>query len=361
MKSPEVPKEAAFMQVRSTKENKVAKVVAMLAKKSASPTVALMQNTLKNQMKAGKVDFSKVLKMIDDMVAILGKEQVDDEDEKKYCEVELDTSDDKKKELTRTSGEQKTKITELEDTIKTLAEQISTLQSEIASLDKEVAEASEQRKAEHSEYSQVMTDNTLAKELIGKAKNRLNKFYNPDMYVRSEEEKRVGETMGDKMAREGHQFTSFIQLGQPGPAPETFEGSYGGKGQKSNSVIALMDMLIKELDTDMQEAEHEEKTAQEDYEELMKESATSKADKSKSITDKEAAKADSEGNLADTKEGLSMTVKELKANSDYIANLHNQCDFLLANFGTRKENRSSEIEGLKNAKAVLSGASYSLF
>merc|ERR1719240_372059 len=110
----------------------------------------------------------------------------------------------------------------------------------------------------------------------------------------------------------------------------------------------------------MQEAEHEEKTAQEDYEELMKESATSKADKSKSITDKEAAKADAEGNLADTKEGLSMTVKELKANADYIANLHTQCDFLLANFGTRKEARTAEIEGLKNAKAVLSGASYSL-
>merc|ERR1719171_1141127 len=33
-----------------------------------------------------KVDFGKVIKMIDEMVSVLGKEQQDDNDKKEYCE-----------------------------------------------------------------------------------------------------------------------------------------------------------------------------------------------------------------------------------------------------------------------------------
>ena len=33
--------------------------------------------------------------------------------------------------------------------------------------------------------------------------------------------------------------------------------------------------------------------------------------------------------------------------------LHASCDFLVENYGARKEARTNEIEGLKNAKAVL--------
>jgi len=46
-------------------------------------------------------------------------------------------------------------------------------------LDKSVAEATENRKAENAEYKELMTTDTTAKEILGFAKNRLNKFYNP--------------------------------------------------------------------------------------------------------------------------------------------------------------------------------------
>ena len=38
--------------------------------------------------------------MIDDMVTLLGDEQKSDEESKKFCETEFDTSDDTKKALT---------------------------------------------------------------------------------------------------------------------------------------------------------------------------------------------------------------------------------------------------------------------
>merc|ERR1719191_1744814 len=46
-----------------------------------------------------KVDFSKVIKMIDEMVVLLGKEQADDDHKKEYCEKQLDFTEDKTKEL----------------------------------------------------------------------------------------------------------------------------------------------------------------------------------------------------------------------------------------------------------------------
>merc|ERR1719379_3148812 len=45
-----------------------------------------------------KVDFSKVIVMIDDMVTLLGKEQADDDHKKEYCVGQLDFTEDKMKE-----------------------------------------------------------------------------------------------------------------------------------------------------------------------------------------------------------------------------------------------------------------------
>merc|ERR1719273_2119631 len=46
--------------------------------------------------------FGQVVKMIDDLVALLGKEQTDDDDKKEYCALQFDAADDEKKALDRT-------------------------------------------------------------------------------------------------------------------------------------------------------------------------------------------------------------------------------------------------------------------
>merc|ERR1712025_176499 len=61
-------------------------------------------------------------------------------------------------------------------------EEIEALADGIKALDKQVAEATEQRKEEHADSVETLTNDNAAKELIGVAKNRLNKFYNPKLY-----------------------------------------------------------------------------------------------------------------------------------------------------------------------------------
>merc|ERR1719396_294045 len=121
-----------------------------------------------------------------------------------------------------------------------------------------------------------------------------------------------------------------------------------------------MDLLVKDLDKEMAEAETEEKVSQEDYEKTMADSAEKRAQDVKSLNDREAAKADMESALSESVDEQTSTSKEHMATMAYIAELHAECDWLLQYFDVRKQARVGEIDSLGKAKAVLSGADYAL-
>merc|ERR1719498_1832832 len=143
----------------------------------------------------------------------------------------------------------------------------------------------------------------------------------------------------------------------PPPPPATWD-AYKKKEGKSNGVMALMDMLMKELQDGITEAEHEEETAQKDYERLMSDSQASRAEMVESITAKEAAKAEFDTSIVATKDKKSSQEADLANVKQYLLELHAKCDFIIENFDMRKAARENEVEGLKNAKSVLSGASF---
>merc|ERR1719215_968593 len=269
-----------------------------------------------------------------------------------------------------------------QDGIAALAEEIAALKAGIAALDKAVAEATEGRKAEHEEFSELMAHNSAAKELLNYAKNRLNKFYNPKLYKAApkrelSEQDRIAVNMGGTPppteAPGGIAGTGITVLAQASahshqqrrladtlpPPPETF-GAYASKSEENNGVISMMNLLIKDLDKEMTEAETAEKDAQMDYEAMMSDAAAKRAADSKALTGKEGEKADMEAELEAHTETKASTGKELMATMKYIASLHSECDWLLQYFDARREARSSEIDALGKAKAVLSGADFSL-
>merc|ERR1719401_2196806 len=122
----------------------------------------------------------------------------------------------------------------------------------------------------------------------------------------------------------------------------------------------MIDLLIKDLDKEMTEAETEEKIGQKDYEALMADSAAKRREDSKGLTEKGAMKADLEAALEKHTEAEKMGTRELMMTEKYISELHAECDWLLKYFEARKEARSEEIDSLGKAKAVLSGADFSL-
>merc|ERR1740127_409735 len=232
-----------------------------------------------------KIGFDKVVSMIDDMVSLLKKEQTDDSSKKSYCTAEFDSTDDKKKALERSISDSEAAIEDSKEGLASLVSEIKGLKESIVSLDKAVAEATQNRKDENAAYTELMAQDTAAKELIGVAKNRLNKFYNPKLHVPAPKrelsrEDRIAVNMGGTMAPTpapgGIAGTGVTVLAQvtahaqgdaaPPPPPESV-AAYAAKSEDSNSVIAMMDLLVKELDKEMQVATQEEKDGQSDYEE----------------------------------------------------------------------------------------------
>lgn len=106
--------------------------------------------------------------MIDDMKAQLTKEQADDESKKKFCDAEFDTSDDKKKALEGSISDLETAIDDAKSGIEELKDQMKALKDGIKDLDESVKEATEMRKAEHEEFTQVMSDDAAASSRICK-------------------------------------------------------------------------------------------------------------------------------------------------------------------------------------------------
>merc|ERR1719335_1564567 len=118
--------------------------------------------------------------------------------------------------------------------------------------------------------------------------------------------------------------------------------------------------MIKDLTKEMTEAKTTEKLAQEDYETAMKDAAEKRAQDSKTLADKQKAKAELEADLEANTEEKAATTKALMATEEHIASLHAECDWILQYYQVRKEARAGEVESLETAKAVLSGADYSL-
>merc|ERR1719161_3150176 len=190
-----------------------------------------------------------------------------------------------------------------------------------------------------------MASDTAAKELLGFAKNRLNKFYNPSLYKPppkrelSDEDRATlaaGGTLAPTEAPGGIAGTGVTVLAdisehsqaKPPPPPEA-PGAYKKSSEESGGVIAMIDLIVKDLDKEMTVAKTEEKDAQGDYEQFMKDSASKRAGDSKSLANKEKTLADMEASLQSSTENKVSAGKELLATTMYIQQLHNECDWLL--------------------------------
>merc|ERR1719352_1963948 len=337
--------------------------------------LSLMASALKSKA----VDFSKITEQIDGMIDVLGKEQTDDDTQKAFCDEEFTKSAAEKKDTEDKLASLAASIEEMSATVATLKSEIETLTAEIKALDKAVAEATEQRKTDHAAFLQASAESQAAVQLIEAAKNKLNKFYNPTMYKAPErreltEEERIAVANGAVDPRDAEEATAapgiagtgitvFAQVrtasnAAPPPPPETF-GAYTKKSGKSNGVIKLMDMMIGDVKTDLSESEHAEEMAQKDYENLMSASQKTRATNAESITEKESASSEWMEKIENAKTEQASSTEALAKVKEYIAGLHSSCDFLIENYGARKEARTNEIEGLKNAKSVLAGANFS--
>merc|ERR1719343_1796230 len=91
----------------------------------------------------------------------------------------------------------------------------------------------------------------------------------------------------------------------------------------------------------------------------MTDSAEKRSTDMASVATKQGEKAKLDEALQMHTDSKASSGKELAAVMEYQSQLHIECDWLLQYHDQRREARTSEIESLGQAKAVLAGSDYS--
>lgn len=347
--------QVSLLQSRAQTNSPAAAVSSILSQRYQLPAIAMLAFAAKQALKSGakKVDFSKVMKMVDDMVVLLKKEAEDDLTARDSCNKSFTESAATKKETEHSISGLEAKIEELAGAIEAQAAIIKKAEADVAAAQQAEAEATEQRKQENEDFVVAVDLNNQAVALIQKAKNKLQAFYNPQLYKADVPPEMSAE---DKIVA-GAQ-TVFAQDLPEGSPDMWAAGDRKSKGKKSNSVMALMDMLAGDLNKDTTAMVHDEDIAQKDYERLSSDLATQIVESTKAKAEATTSKSNAEDGKLTSESTLSMKNQELADVTQTIADLHAQCDFILGAFEERKSARETEISGLTKAKAILAGAKF---
>lgn len=358
--------QVSFLQSGSRTNSPAVSAMALLSQKFQQPAIAMLAYSAKQALKSGqgKVDFSKVMKMIDDMVVLLKKEAEDDLTARDNCNASFNQSAAEQKETEHAITGLQAQIEELAGTIEAQAAIVKKADDDIAAAKQAMAEATEQRKEENADFVVAVDLNNQAVELIQKAKNKLQFFYNPQLYkgdpppeLSPEDEIVAGArtVLIQKHVQKKESLAQDLPEGQPGMWEA---GDRKTKGQKGSSVMALMDMLANDLNKDTAALEHDEDIAQRDYERLSSDLSAQVAESTKAKAEATTSKAAAEEGKLTAESTLSMKEEELADIKQTVADLHAQCDFILGAFEERKAARETEISGLTKAKAILAGAKF---
>lgn len=338
----------SLLQLGTTSRTPVGQALSLTssAAQSSNAAVALLAFSARQalQGKSGKVDFSKVIKMIEDMADLLKQEGDDDLKSRDGCNQSFIDSEADQKEVTHAIKGVNAEIEDAAAAIDAQKTTIAKTAKDITEAKDAMAKASKQRSEENAEFVEAVQLNKEAVELIMKAKDKLNAYYNPDL---------VREVPAEEAAKE----ESLAQL--PDGVPETWEaGARKNKAQTGGNVLALMDTLANDLNKDTSAMEHAEQTSQSDYEKLSADLSTQVADANKAKNQASKTLADAESNKQTLESTLDMKSEEAADIEKTIADLHSKCDFILKAFDERKTARENEIAGLIKAKAVLLGAKF---
>jgi len=319
--------------VESERRQKASELLSRVANQLRSPRLA----TLAYQVKLDA--FTRVKKAIDDMVAQLLKERADEIKHRDFCTSELNENELQTEKKEREKNDLLTKIDNLETHIKELTEALDQLKAEIKEIQVQLKRAGEDREKQNKEFQMTVADQRETQRLLKAALTFLRGFYGK------------GRAQGQ---------ATLVQQEPVGPPPPAGFEAYE-KNEQHGGVMKMIEEIMGDAKSMENEAIRSEEDAQKAYEDFVKESNNSIEAKSRDITNKSEAKANAETEHVETVKEKDSVVLDLDQLSNYNAQLHTSCDFVLKNFDVRQTARDEEVEALRQAKSILSGAKFEDF
>merc|ERR1719356_1780236 len=256
-------------------------------------------------------------------------EEANEEAEHKgWCDTELATNEQTRKEKTEAVDVLHAEIDQLEASIAKLSEEIVELTQAVSDLNAAMAKATKLRQEEKAQNTQTVKDAGEAQAAVAQAITVLKEFY-----------AKAGEA------------TALIQQ----TPPEIFESPYQGMQSENGGVVGMLEVIESDFARLEADTKAAEATAQKNYDSFMTDSKVDKAAKTKDIEHKEAKKQDQSQALTTKKEDLEGTQKELDAALAYFDKLKPSCVEAGVSYDDRVSRRKEEIESLQEALRLLNG------
>lgn len=346
-KAIEILEKGAFVQVHSSFLQVSAKVMdkhrvaaysklQALFKKGGAKQLALVLATLKS---GGH--FDEVIGMIDKMIADLRTEEQDDIDKRDACNNEANKLKAQAEDLSY-NIEKKNKLLSRQGAKRDDVRQAKIAkQDEIKAAKNVMAEMLAARNEEHAKFIESLKAGAEEAATLGSAVDALTKFYTDN---------KIPLELAQQSESEDPKYTI-----DEDKAPDANFGGGGGRKSETKGIIGILSMLKEDVEKGMKTAKEEDAAAQKEYEKLKAESQEALDALLKTETALKSEEADlddkitdNEGEIANHEDQETNTAKEKKAHKA-------SCDWL-DKFQSRRDKRKAEIEGLQEAKAILSGA-----
>jgi len=318
----------ALAQLRSNSANvNQARVVSYL-QKQADALGSRVLSVLAVRVEADP--FVKVKKMIKDLIVRLMEEANEEAEHKGWCDTELSTNEQTRKEKTSAVETLHAELDELGASIAKLGQDIADLTKAVADLDEAMAEQTKFRQEEKATNAETVKDSQEAQTAVAQALSVLKEFY-----------AKAGEA------------TALLQ--QQPEAPEIFDKPYKGMQAAQGGVIGMLEVIESDFARLEADTRASEAVAQKQYDKFMEDSQLDKAKKSKDIEHKTAKKQDEEQAVTTKKADLEGTQKELDAALAYFDKLKPSCVDAGVSYEGRVSRRKEEIESLQEALKILNG------
>lgn len=286
--------------------------------------------------------FDKVISMIDAMIEVLRKEEQSDIEHRDRCENAINKNSNDKEDLESGINKADDALTRMNNTQDSLRDEISGLEDSIKSTKSDMVELLDMRNKEVSQFRTAMKDDADAIKLIEQAIVSLAKFYK-DNNIPLELIQR----------KQDPEYTV-----DPDKAPETSwtGGDYGGRKGESEGIIAILEMIVEDLQKEMKVAREEDAEAQADYDKSMGALKETMSSQKNSLVNAESELAELQGKMVDTEAHKGQLSADKESEEALSATLTNDCDWVNTHFESRRTKRKAEMDGLVDAKNYLAGA-----
>jgi len=320
-------KASSFVQLRASAKNPNQERVAAFLKDEGARLNSKVLAAL--SMRVAYDPFKSVKKMIKDLITKLMEEANQEAEHKGWCDQEMGTNEQTRKEKTESVEVLTAEIDELEANINQLTMEINELTTAVAENDKAMSEATDLRETEKAKNIETIADAKAAQEAVASALTVLKDFY-----------EKAGKA------------TSLVQTAKQ---PEIFDAPYTGMQSNAGGVVGMIEVIQSDFARLETETASSEAASQKEYEEFSHDSAVDKQAKTKDIDYKSTKKTNAESALTEKKMDLEGTQKELEAALAYYEKLKPACVDSGISYEDRVARRKEEIESLQEALRILNG------